>query len=167
MKRNLLPSLLSSSIFCALIFSTLTITSLSHADTRHHATTDTDAAGSPGKAGAISRTIQIEMADDMRFTPADITVKQGETIKFVVANKGKLIHEMVIGSAAELAKHAEMMRKMPEMKHEEANQITVEPGKTADLIWQFSKATKVDFACLEPGHFEAGMKGKVNVIVSK
>ncbi|QRX83393.1 plastocyanin/azurin family copper-binding protein [Glaciimonas sp. PAMC28666] len=167
MKRNFLPSLLLSSIVCAFTISTLTIPSLSHADTQHRQTTDTDTAGSPGKAGAASRTIHIEMADDMRFTPSDVTVKQGETIKFVVANKGKLVHEMVIGNAAELAEHAQLMRKMPDMKHEEANQITVEPGKTANLIWKFSKAMKVDFACLEPGHFEAGMKGKVNVIVSK
>ena len=160
-------SIFSASIFFALIISMLTTTGIASADTGHHVTSDNPVAGAPGTIMTVNRTIHIAMGDDMRFAPANVTVKQGETIKFVVANNGKLQHEMVIGSTAELTKHAEMMRQMPEMKHHESNQITVEPGKTADLIWKFSKATKVDFACLEPGHFEAGMKGKVNVVVSK
>ena len=155
------------SIFFSLVISAIATTSIANADTGHNVISDNPGAGAPGTTTTVNRTIHIAMADDMRFTPANVTVKQGETIKFVVANNGKLQHEMVIGSTAELTKHAEMMRQMPEMKHHESNQITVEPGKTADLIWKFGKATKVDFACLEPGHFEAGMKGKVNVVVSK
>ncbi|MEB0011063.1 cupredoxin family protein [Glaciimonas sp. Gout2] len=154
------------SIFFALIISAIATTSIANADTGH-ASSENPASGAPGTITKVNRTIHIAMADDMRFTPANVTVKQGETVKFVVANNGKLQHEMVIGSTAELSKHAEMMRQMPEMKHHESNQITVEPGKTADLIWTFGKTTKVDFACLEPGHFEAGMKGKVNVVVSE
>jgi len=155
---------IASHLFSALILSSLVFTTFAHADEGHqHSASDAATAGAPGKASAVTRTINIDMADNMRFTPANVTVRQGETIRFVVANNGKLKHEMVIGSAAELAKHAELMRKMPEMKHKEPNQITVEPGKTGELIWKFSKATTVDFVCLEPGHFEAGMKGQVHV----
>lgn len=158
----------SSPIFFALVLSSLSFTGVAHADNGHqHAASNTAAAGTPGKADAVTRTIKIAMGDDMRFSPANVAVKQGETIRFVVANNGKLKHEMVIGSAADLAKHAELMRQMSEMKHAEPNQITVEPGKTGELIWKFGKATTVDFACLEPGHFEAGMKGRVNVSSGK
>ena len=119
--------------------------------------------GKPGDPAKVTRTIPVDMTDNMRFTPAKITVKKGETIKFVVKNSGKIKHEMVLGSMKELKEHGEMMRKMPEMEHADANQVTVDPGKTGELVWQFAKAGKFDFACLQPGHFEAGMKGKVAV----
>ena len=120
-------------------------------------------AGKPGDPKKVSRVFQVVMSDDMKFTPAKIEVKRGETIKFVVKNVGKIKHEMVIGSMAELKAHAEMMRKMPGMEHAEPNQVTLDPGKTGELIWQFAKAGNFDFACLVPGHFEAGMVGKVSV----
>ena len=119
--------------------------------------------GKPGDAAKVTRTINVEMNDAMRFKPANINVKRGETIKFVLKNTGKLDHEFVLGQAKSLKEHAEMMRKFPEMEHAEPNQIEVEPGKTGELVWQFSKPGKFDFACLIPGHFEAGMKGKVAV----
>ena len=119
-----------------------------------------------GKAGdpkKISRTIQVLMSDDMKFTPAKVNVKRGETIRFVVRNAGQTKHEMVIGSMAELKEHAESMRKMPGMEHDEPNQVTLDAGKSGELVWHFTKAGAVDFACLQPGHFEAGMMGKVSV----
>lgn len=119
--------------------------------------------GNPGNPKKVSRTIQVSMSDDMKFTPAKIDVKRGETIRFVVTNAGRIKHEMVIGSMAELKQHAEMMRKMPGMEHDEPNQIAPAPGKSGDLIWQFTKSGAVDFACLQPGHFEAGMVGKVSI----
>ena len=122
-----------------------------------------DAIGKPGDPKKISRTIGMEMSDAMRFSPAKIKVKQGETIKFVMKNTGKVKHEMVIGSLAELKEHAEMMRKMPEMEHADPNMVSVDPAKTGELVWQFTKAGTFDFACLQPGHFEAGMVGKVVV----
>ena len=119
--------------------------------------------GKPGDAKKVSRTIEVGMGDDMRFTPASINVKRGETIRFLVKNNGALTHEMVLGTMKELKEHAEMMRKNPEMEHADPNAVTVEPGNTGTLIWQFTKAGKFDFACLVPGHFEAGMVGKVIV----
>ncbi|HEY5293297.1 MAG TPA: cupredoxin family protein [Burkholderiales bacterium] len=119
--------------------------------------------GEPGDPKKVSRTIQVLMSDDMKFTPAKVNVKRGETIKFVVRNAGRIKHEMVIGSMAELKEHAELMRKMPGMEHADSNQVTLDPGKTGELVWQFTKAGTVDFACLQPGHFEAGMMGTVSV----
>jgi uncharacterized cupredoxin-like copper-binding protein len=122
-----------------------------------------DSLGKPGDPMKISRTIDVEMRDTMRFSPADIKVKRGETIKFVVKNNGKVKHEMVLGSIDELKKHAALMQKFPEMEHADPNMVSVDPGKTGELVWQFTKAGIFDFACLQPGHFEAGMLGKVAV----
>jgi len=128
---------------------------------RGHA--DSDAIGKPGKATNAKRTVKVEMLDTMRFNPQSITVKQGETIKFIVKNSGKAKHEMVLGTEKELKEHAEVMKKNPEMEHDDDNQITVQPGKSAEIIWQFTNSGNVNFACLQPGHFEAGMKGVVVV----
>lgn len=125
---------------------------------QHAATT-----GQPGELAQVSRTIDVEMSDTMRFSPDHVQVKRGETIRFVVRNNGKVKHEMVLGSPAELKKHAALMRKFPEMEHADPNQLAVEPGQTGQLVWRFTRSGKFDFACLQPGHFEAGMVGKVAV----
>lgn len=124
---------------------------------------ETAAIGQPGKIANVNRTINIDMTDDMRFSLTDIAVKQGETIRFMVKNSGRIKHEMVIGTPEELKEHYAMMMKMPEMEHAEANMVTVAPGKTGEVVWQFTKAGKVDFSCLQPGHYDAGMKGLVTV----
>ena len=121
------------------------------------------ALGRPGDPGKVTRNVEVEMNDAMRFNPENISVKRGETIRFIVRNTGKLKHEMVLGTIEELKQHAELMRKFPEMEHADPNQTSVEPGKTGELIWQFTNAGTFDFACLEPGHYEAGMVGKVQV----
>ncbi len=131
-----------------------------HAD-GHHA--DDEAIGKPGVAAKVSRTVKVDMSDTMRFSFSNLTVKRGETIRFVVSNSGKVKHEMVLGTEKELKEHAELMKKNPEMEHADDNMVTVAPGKTGEIIWQFTKAGKVDYACLQPGHFEAGMKGVVTV----
>ena len=119
--------------------------------------------GTPGDGNAVTRTVNVGMSDTMRFAPATIAVKKGETIRFVLKNDGKLKHEMVLGTPKELKKHAALMQKMPEMEHADPNMVTVDSGKTGELIWKFNKTGTFDFACLQPGHFEAGMKGKIAV----
>ncbi|HEX6703786.1 MAG TPA: cupredoxin family protein [Albitalea sp.] len=119
--------------------------------------------GQEGNPKKVTRTIKVDMADNMRFTPADITLRRGETVKFVVTNSGKLLHEMVLGTNQAIKEHAELMKKFPEMEHADANMAHVKPGKAADIVWQFTKAGEFQFACLQPGHFEAGMVGKVTV----
>jgi uncharacterized cupredoxin-like copper-binding protein len=117
-------------------------------------------AGDPKHADVV---IQVRMSDNMRFTPSAITVKRGQTVKFVVDNEGKLLHEMVLGTPQELKKHAELMRKFPDMQHEDSNMAHVSPGKTGEIVWRFTKAGEYAFACLQPGHYEAGMVGTVSV----
>ena len=121
------------------------------------------ALGKPGDPTRVSRTVDITMSDAMRFSPASISVKRNETIRFVLNNVGKLKHEMVLGTIGELKAHAALMQKFPEMEHADPNQASVLPGQTGELIWQFTKAGTFDFACLQAGHYEAGMKGQVMV----
>jgi uncharacterized cupredoxin-like copper-binding protein len=116
--------------------------------------------GDPKKA---VRTVRVDMSDKLRFTPANLTVKQGETVKFVVKNSGKLAHEMVLGTMKELKEHAAMMQKHPTMEHDEPYMAHVAPGKAETMVWQFTKAGDFYFGCLVPGHFEGGMVGKLTV----
>ena len=116
--------------------------------------------GDPKKA---LRTVKVDMSDKLRFTPASLTVKQGETVKFVVKNSGKLMHEMVLGTMQELKEHAAMMLKHPTMEHDEPYMAHVAPGKTETMVWQFTKAGEFYFGCLVAGHFEGGMVGKLSV----
>ena len=109
------------------------------------------------------RTIRIDMSDAMRFTPAQITVRQGEVVRFVAANKGKVLHEMVLGTKEELERHAELMKKFPGMEHDEPHMAHVSPGKTGEIGWRFTQPGTFYFGCLIPGHFEAGMVGKITV----
>ena len=120
--------------------------------------------GAPAGAAAASRTIEVTMSDAMRFSPERIVVTQGEVVKFVVRNSGKLPHELVLGSRQSLADHAKRMAKSPHMQHDEPDASHVAPGKTASLVWNFNRPGDFDFACLVPGHFEAGMVGKIQVL---
>jgi uncharacterized cupredoxin-like copper-binding protein len=117
-------------------------------------------AADPKKA---KRTIGVEMTDQMRFRPPDITVKRGEVVRFIPVNKGQVLHEMVLGTMEDLKAHAELMRKYPGMEHDEPHMAHVAPGKSGEIGWQFTHAGEFYFACLIPGHFEAGMIGKVTV----
>lgn len=119
--------------------------------------------GQKGSVANKTRTITVEMTDSMRFTPSRIQVGQNETIELVIKNLGKLKHELVLGTATDLKAHAAAMRKHPDMVHEDDNMVTVEPQQSQTLVWQFSKPGVIHFACLQPGHYEAGMKGTVSV----
>ncbi|MFS8980820.1 cupredoxin family protein [Cupriavidus necator] len=89
--------------------------------------------------------------------------KAGDTVRFVVRDIGKAEHEMVIGTSSELREHAHLMRDMPMARHAAANQVSLAPGQQGVLIWRFDRSGTVGFACLLPGHYEAGMVGKVTV----
>jgi uncharacterized cupredoxin-like copper-binding protein len=119
--------------------------------------------GQPGVAAKATRTVHVDMTDNMRFSPADIRVKKGETVRFVVRNAGQLKHELVLGTEKDLQAHYEAMKKNPEMEHAEPNMVTLAAGKSGEIVWRFTEAGKVDFGCLQPGHYDAGMKGAVNV----
>lgn len=118
-------------------------------------------AGDPRDA---KRTIEIRMLDTMRFVPERIEVKQGETVRLVLRNRGKVMHELVIGTKDELDRHAELMTRFPDMEHDEPYMAHVAPGRRGEIVWNFNRAGEFDFACLIAGHYQAGMTGKVRVL---
>lgn len=131
--------------------------------TKPSAAAEEKAFGREGDPTRIDRTIEIGMSDAMRFDPARIDVKQGETIRFVVKNPGVLMHEMVLGTMVDLRSHSELMKKHPDMEHDEPYQAHVQSGTEGVMVWQFTQPGEFYYACLIPGHFEAGMFGKIVV----
>ena len=130
----------------------------------HSAVAEEQAFGRKGDLKKVSRTVDIDMSDAMRFAPAELAVKQGDTVRFRLKNSGKVMHEMVLGTMQDLEAHAEAMRKDPHMHHHgAASMVHVAPGKTGTRVWQFTNAGEFNYGCLVPGHFEAGMVGKISV----
>jgi len=141
------------------------------------------AIGAPGKIEEAARTIEVNMYDNY-YEPEAIAVNSGETIRFVVKNVGELVHEFNIGTTAMHAAHQEEMEMMVEhgaleadkinhemmkmdmgggkvMGHNDPNSVLLEPGKTGEVVWKFAKASAIEFACNVPGHYDAGMTGKI------
>ena len=127
-----------------------------------------DHAGPPSGTNAmvVSRSIDVRMDDRMRFTPDRLEVQAGETIRFVVHNAGRSLHEMVLGTEEEIRAHAQAMQQgtaQQNHSHEPGVAIEVEPGKTGELVVRFDRAGSWQIACLIPGHYEAGMRGTLQV----
>ncbi|MDX1635527.1 MAG: cupredoxin domain-containing protein [Marinobacter sp.] len=142
------------------------------------------AIGEPGLASEASRTINVEMHDNY-YEPESINVQPGETVRFVVENKGNLVHEFNIGTPAMHEAHQSEMKMMVEhgviqggtlnhqmmemdmgdghsMKHDDPNSVLVEPGQSKEIVWTFEGGAQIEFACNIPGHYQAGMYGDVN-----
>lgn len=153
--------------------SLLSAGAMAHSEKHHDAKATAEAVneqkawGIAGEPAKVTRTVNLSMADNMRFTPDKIDVKQGETVRFVVKNDGKLMHEFVLGTKATLDEHAAMMMKFPEMEHDEPYMTHVGPGKSGDIVWTFNRPGEFDFACLIAGHYQAGMVGKIAVSTLK
>ena len=141
---------------------------LAHGDARHPQADpvkhEQKAWGIAGDARADRRTIEIRMTDNMRFTPDRIEVRQGETVRLMPINNGQIAHEFVLGSKKELEEHAALMKQFPDMEHDEPYIAHVPAGKRGEIIWTFNRSGEFDFACLLPGHYEAGMVGKIKVV---
>ncbi|MDQ6868186.1 MAG: cupredoxin family protein [Pseudomonadota bacterium] len=123
-------------------------------------------AGEPGAAKKPTRIVQVTMQErdgQMLFVPDRVEIRKGEQIKFVLHNNGELDHEFVLATTQENLEHAEMMKKNPEMRHVDPNARRVAPKQTSEIVWKFTKAGKFEFACLIPGHRDAGMFGVVHV----
>jgi uncharacterized cupredoxin-like copper-binding protein len=123
-------------------------------------------AGEPGNPKKPARTVTVVMSDSdgtMRFIPDRVDIKKGEQIRFILKNNGVLKHEFMLANVKDNDKHAELMKKYPDMEHDDPNAKSVDPGKTAEILWRFSKPGEFEFACLIPGHREAGMHGFAHV----
>lgn len=128
------------------------------------------AGGEPGKESEINRTIEIIASDEMKFSLSSLEVKDGETIKFILINKGEIAHDFTIGTPEIQVAHQKEMSKMMEamssdeghkMDHNDPNALFLNPGEKKELIWKFKKTAKLEFGCNVPGHYQAGMKGKI------
>lgn len=119
--------------------------------------------GIAGDLSRVDRTLVIRATDAMRFHPDRIEVRLNETIRFVIRNEGRLMHEMVIGTQTVLNEHAALMRKFPDMAHDEPYMAHVAPGESGEIVWHFNRAGEFAYACLIPGHYEAGMVGRIRV----
>ena len=121
--------------------------------------------GDPKKAVHV---VYIDMSDTIQIKPAELTIRQGETVKFVVKNSDKDLHQIAIGTREGLEDHEKQMRAYPGMvEHEDSYMAYVGPGKTAEIVWQFTKVGEFNFGCTIPGHFKAGEVGKIIVALPK
>jgi uncharacterized cupredoxin-like copper-binding protein len=119
--------------------------------------------GDPAKRGRVVQIVMTETERGMGFTPTRIEVRQGEQVQFVLRNGGELDHELVIGTVEANRRHAEEMASHPDMAHEDPNAERLGPKTSGVLRWQFTRAGTFEYACLIPGHREAGMVGPVVV----
>ena len=140
------------------------------AKSHSHSHGEETAYGVPGDAKQPVRTIEIAITDGpgmMKYEPSRIEIRQGEQVRFVMKNHGLLEHEFVLATFEEIAAHAKQMEKNPEMEHDEHNMKRLKPGAGTDVLWHFTKPGEFQYACLIPGHMEAGMKGAVMVTAAK
>ena len=117
--------------------------------------------GKPGILENVTRTIEIEVHDNY-FSPSEIHVKKGETVRFMIRNAGRMKHKMVIDTTKELREHAKVMREDINIIPDGTNRVTLDPSEAKELVWQFTQTGVVNFACPFPGHFR-GMRGKIRV----
>lgn len=163
----------AAAIVAAASFALLPVAAHAHGDAAAAAahksgiSTEVHAFGVEGDPKKASRTIVVSMDDSMHYSQPLIRVAQGDTVSFVLSNKGKLLHEFVIGTENQLQEHAELMRKNPGMEHEEPYMAHVKPGAKGSMTWKFTNAGTFQFGCLVAGHFEAGMKGAIVVAANK
>jgi uncharacterized cupredoxin-like copper-binding protein len=123
--------------------------------------------GIAGNPRAVRRTITLSMSDAMRFSPSSIQVNEGDTVRFVVVNRGRQKHEMVIGTRKVLDAHAALMRRFPAMHEDEPDAVELAAGRRGTLVWTFNRPGEFAFACLVPGHYEAGMVGTIKVVAAR
>jgi uncharacterized cupredoxin-like copper-binding protein len=123
--------------------------------------------GEAGDKAKVTQTIQVTMkeTDDgkMIFTPANLQVRKGQTVKLRIKNVGELDHEFVLDEHAKITEHKTVMEKFPEMEHDDPNAIRLAPGQSGEIVWKFTNGGGFQFACLVPGHYDAGMHGELKV----
>jgi uncharacterized cupredoxin-like copper-binding protein len=120
--------------------------------------------GHPAPASKAVRTIHINTSDAMRFAPDKLSIRAGQTIRFIIINRGKIAHEFVLGPASLQRQHETEMRTDMKMDtRAEPNEVTLPPGATRILTWTFTRAGHLEYGCHLPGHFAAGMKGWITV----
>ena len=129
----------------------------------HAAETAYGRPGDPAKGGRVFQVAMRETESGMAFVPDRIEITRGEQVQLVLRNSGELDHELVIGTAEANRQHAEAMAGHPDMAHDDPNARRLRPKTSGVLRWQFTEAGTFEYACLIPGHREAGMVGTILV----
>jgi len=119
--------------------------------------------GRPGNPTKASVRILLEAYDPNRFDLDQLSVRAGETLEIVVRNAGHSRHEFVIGERQHQAEYARIVAAMPDTRHEHDNVLTVDPGQTRSIVWEFGDTAEVELACHMHGHYEQGMLVRVTV----
>lgn len=152
---------------CLMLATSLLLTVPVMASGTHSSAHDEIPIGKPGDKKKVTRTIEIIMKEDgqgkMMFSPAKLVFKEGQTVKLRFVNQGEMDHEFVMDEEATIIEHKAVMEKNPDMEHDDPNAIRLAPGARGEIVWTFSKPGTFKFACLVPGHFEAGMHGPLEV----
>ena len=155
-------------VLISLSFTSTSLLATGSHDHSHVGEKDMFAVGEPVEGKQPDRVFRVSMRDTMSFvfSPEFDSLREGEVIRFEVRNDGQIMHEFSIGNAEEQKQHAEMMRKMPNMKHEDPNTLSLEPGESGTITWRFEGGDTVVFACNIPGHYEAGMSHQLAMLES-
>ena len=106
---------------------------------------------------AHPRMVVIRMDDHLEFVPSEVSITPGETILFALPNVGTaLTHEFQVGPADRVALDQADGQIVVEVDK-------IEPLHVDYLIYTFGSVGPYAFACHEPGHYEAGMKGIIDL----
>jgi uncharacterized cupredoxin-like copper-binding protein len=122
--------------------------------------------GEPGDPKKPFRVVKVTMLEDgkaMLFEPAVVQVRRGDQVRFEIFNEGSWPHEFVLATEAANRKHADVMKKFPDMEHADPNAPRLPPFASGAILWKFTQRGAFEYACLIPGHREAGMHGEVIV----
>ena len=129
----------------------------------HSMDTEGTVPGEAADASDADAEILVVASDELTFEPAAIEVEAGEVVTFIVRNEGKADHEFVLGDESYQEMHDKDMAEGGHHMADMENTVTVGPGETAQLTWRFSESGEVLYGCHEPGHYDGGMVGTVEV----
>lgn len=120
-------------------------------------------AGSPTPlASAAALQIEVNLTDSFRMEPAELTVRSGQPVTFVVTNTGVIEHEFYLGDEAAQAEQEQMMAS-GQMAHDTAESISLQPGETKELTYTFATVGLTFAGCHVAGHYAAGMKASITI----
>jgi uncharacterized cupredoxin-like copper-binding protein len=115
----------------------------------------------PSATSPAPMTVTVTLTDFKIASPMT-QFKVGTTYHFVVINQGKTEHELMIAPPMTAGM---TMEQIDDAQLFEAPDIEVGATKTVDYTFKQSDLKGTwEFACHEPGHYEAGMKLPVTIV---
>ena len=140
-----------------------TSASATPAATTPAATTQAPAAGAVAKIAATGATHEVKLIGDdkgYRFEPADLTIKSGDAVKFVMVSGGP--HNISFDPAAVPAdSKAQLDANMDNKMSELSSPMLMNPNEEYVISFGGVKPGKYEFHCTP--HLAMGMKGSITV----